>query len=93
MFNHWMFRCRDVSLLISRSMDEELPLSTRIGIRLHIFVCYLCARYKKQTALIQKAFFKLGHPDDSENLITPLPDDAAQRIKQALREANPNVSN
>ena len=87
MFNHWIFRCKDVTELISRSMDEELPLKTRIGIRLHLIVCYLCARYKKQVNIIHKALSNLDDTEHSQEMITPLPGDAATRIKEALNQA------
>lgn len=88
MFNHWIFKCKDITELISRSMDEELPLKTRIGVRLHLIVCYLCARYKKQVNLIHKAVSKLDDSDPSDDLLTKLPDDAADRIKAALSQAD-----
>jgi hypothetical protein len=52
--NHWMFNCREVSEKVSRSMDEPLPLSQRLGIRLHLFMCRLCARNRRQLFLLRR---------------------------------------
>ena len=68
----------------SRSMDEKLALRTRIGIRLHLMVCHLCTTYRKQLLLIRKAINKLEMVSDPEPDITPLPDDAAKKIKAHL---------
>ena len=84
--NHWMFKCSDISLLVSRSMDEKLDLKTRIGIRLHLIVCHLCNSYRKQLLIIRKAVSKLESLEESEPEVTPLPDGAAQRIKNHLEQ-------
>ncbi len=51
---HWMFRCRDVSRMVSESMDRRLPWQKRMGIRLHLMMCNLCTRHKKQLEMIRK---------------------------------------
>ncbi len=86
MINHWMFRCKDITELVSRSMDETLPLKVRIGIKLHLLVCFWCSRYKKQLLLIQKAIKKLDSEDQSSFPIIPLPEDAAKKINDCLKK-------
>jgi hypothetical protein len=41
--------------LISQSMDQKLPLSTRIRMRLHYGICVWCERYAKQIAFLEAA--------------------------------------
>jgi hypothetical protein len=86
MINHWTFRCKDVSDLISRSMDEKLPLKIRMGIKFHLMMCHLCLNYKNQLNLIRKAISKLENSQESDNAITRLPDQARQKIKKYLNK-------
>lgn len=86
MFNHWIFRCKDITELVSRSYDEKLPLKVRVGIRMHLIVCFWCARYKKQIDIIHKAIKKFEGEDEFSFPITPLPKDAAKKIVNQLEE-------
>ncbi|MDA3787178.1 MAG: hypothetical protein PF503_01560 [Desulfobacula sp.] len=86
MINHWTFRCKDVSDLISRSMDEKLSLKIRMGIKFHLMMCHLCLNYKNQLILIRKAVLKLESDKKSDNEITHLPDQARQKIKKHLKK-------
>ncbi|WP_457553864.1 zf-HC2 domain-containing protein [Desulfobacula sp.] len=87
MINHWTFRCKDVSDLISRSMDEKLSLRIRMGIKFHLMMCHLCLNYKNQLNLIRKAIVKLDDSKSMDNEITPLPDQARQKIKNHLKNS------
>lgn len=84
MMNHWMFNCRDISDLISRSYDEPLPLRVRMGIKIHLMMCRLCTRYKNQLDLIQDALeiIKSQEPDQVPD--KKLPDDIKDRLKNQL---------
>ena len=79
MMDHWLFRCRDISGLISRSYDERLPLRIRLGIRFHLMMCHLCARNKKQLDLIQNALAVIGEEDPPER---KLPEHVRQRMSK-----------
>ena len=84
MINHWMFKCSEVTKLISKSMDQELTIGQKIGIRIHLAMCRYCSRYKKHLELIRK-FIK----DAIEAEIMPAPPltlspQARERIKQRL---------
>ncbi len=84
MINHWMFKCKDISHLISRSMDQKLPLRIRIGIKFHLMMCHLCLRYKKQLELIHKAISKLDTDKEEHFPVTQLPDQTKEKIKMNL---------
>ncbi len=84
MINHWMFKCKDISHLISRSMDQKLPLRIRIGIKFHLMMCHLCLRYKKQLELIHKAISKLDTDKEEQFPVTQLPDQTKEKIKKNL---------
>ena len=81
-----MLNCKDAAKLFSESMERDLPLRTRISLRLHLMMCTHCARYTTQLRFIHKAF-----GDHAERLIdaqscqaSPLPEDRRKRIAAAL---------
>ena len=84
MINHWMFKCKDISLLISRSMDQKLPLRIRIGIKFHLMMCNLCLSYKKQLELVHKAILKFDTDKEEFFPVTQLPDQTREKIKKNL---------
>jgi len=65
-------------------MEKELPLITRIKLRIHFLMCSFCERYMKQLKYIRQVSRefpeKIGEVSDAA-----LPPDAKERIKSALR--------
>ncbi|MCF6248991.1 MAG: hypothetical protein L3J69_16785 [Desulfobacula sp.] len=88
MMNHWAFKCKDITQLISKSMDEKVPLRIRLGIKFHLMMCHLCTRYKKQLELIQKAMKNFENTDASALPAKKLPDDVKEKIKTYLVHPN-----
>ena len=43
-----MLRCKDVAEKASAYIDNELPIRTRLSMKMHLFICYKCQRYVKQ---------------------------------------------
>lgn len=79
-----MFKCSEVTKLISRSMDQNLPLRQKIGIRIHLAMCKYCSMYKKQLELIRKL---IKNATEAEILPAPpltLSPQARERMKQRL---------
>ncbi len=80
-------KCREVTRLLSRSMDEPLPLTTRCKIRLHFLICCWCQRYAEQLGRMRQFAQRLSdHACDTPGGET-LPGDAKERLKNALRDA------
>ena len=50
-----MLNCKDASHLVSRQLDEPLPLARRLELRLHLLFCDACRRFERQTALLREA--------------------------------------
>ena len=42
----WMLSCKEVSQLISESMDRSLPFYQRVLMRLHLLMCKYCSSCK-----------------------------------------------
>ena len=66
-------------------MDKELPLTTRIKLRVHYLMCSFCERYAKQLNYMREVARefpeKIGKISDAT-----LPAEAKQRLKEALRQ-------
>lgn len=81
-----MLSCKDVTRLLSESMDHSLPLGKRIGVRLHLLICKFCARYERQLLLIRETVRRLvateGIPGEPTG--ETLSEDAKARIRNSL---------
>ncbi len=82
-----MLRCREVSKLVSESMDRELPLRQRLQVWMHLAMCRLCAGFARQLRLLRRALREQPDrlADDPTQPEVSLPLDAKERIKAALR--------
>jgi len=43
-----MLKCKDVSQLVSRSLDSKLSLRECFGLKLHLLICRNCLRFSQQ---------------------------------------------
>jgi hypothetical protein len=82
-----MLSCKNVTQLISGSMDTSLPIGKRIGVRLHLLMCKFCARYERQLLLIHETVKRLVATEDKpgEPPGETLSDEAKERIRKSLR--------
>lgn len=55
-----MRTCKDVHRLVAESLDRELPLTDRLGVRLHLLACNACTNFRKQMLLLRAAMRRLG---------------------------------
>jgi hypothetical protein len=82
-----MLSCRDVTQLISESMDTSLPIGKRIGMRLHLLMCKFCTRYERQLLLIRETVRRIAATE--EKPVEPpgetLSEEAKERIRISLR--------
>ena len=54
-----MMQCREAAQLISRGMDERLPWSRRVALRLHLALCDACTNFSRQVRLLRAAVSRL----------------------------------
>ena len=82
-----MLRCREISKLVSESMERDLPLPQRLQVRMHLMMCRFCSGFARQVRLLRRAARenpeRLG-PAQSDPEAT-LSDEARERIKAALQ--------
>jgi len=82
-----MLSCRDVTQLISESMDTSLPIGKRLGVRFHLLMCKFCARYERQLLLIRETVRRIVGTDETpgEPPGETLSEEAKERIRKSLR--------
>lgn len=54
-----MIKCREASRLMSRAMDEPLPLWQRLALALHLAICDACRNAERQMRLLRLAVARL----------------------------------
>jgi hypothetical protein len=81
-----MLNCRQITRLVSQSMDVKLPWYQRLAIRVHLLYCVWCRRYSNQVQFLRKATIELGDRADGEGA-AKLSDEAKGQIRQSLRQA------
>jgi len=81
-----MLSCKEVSELVSKSMEVPLPLPVRIKLYFHLFICKLCRRYKAQMAFLRKVLKKLVQEAQEGNLFSSasLSHEAKENISKKL---------
>jgi hypothetical protein len=76
-----MLSCRDVSQLVSESLDRKLSFRQRMQVRLHLLMCRLCSRFRRQTLFLRDAGRRLA-VEETDDTLSP---EARERIKQLLK--------
>jgi len=78
--------CRSHSEMMSAALDGRLPLSTRIGLRLHTVLCGPCRRLFAQFTLLQAASKRLtGAAQDRILRSGSMPAEVRDRLAARLR--------
>jgi hypothetical protein len=82
-----MLSCKDVTQLISASMDTSLPIGKRIGMRLHLLICKFCSRYERQLLLIRETIRRFAATVEKPVGLSgeTLSEEARERIRNSLR--------
>lgn len=85
-----MLNCKNATKLLSESLERTLPLSRRMGLKMHLLMCRFCARFEKQIKFMSNITRR--HEKQCQEEDTPSPDflslspEARERMKKALRE-------
>lgn len=83
--NHWMFKCKEVTRMVSESLDRKLPLYQRIGVRIHLLMCKFCSRFKKQLLFLRETIRLHVERGKDTELSTKLPPEACERIRKSIQ--------
>ncbi|MBI1195811.1 MAG: zf-HC2 domain-containing protein [Gammaproteobacteria bacterium] len=75
--------CKEVSELVSQSLDRKLSLRERASVRLHLMMCHMCAAYRRQIEFMHDAVRRLGRQAQTQGTLS---DEAKARIKKRIEE-------
>jgi hypothetical protein len=84
-----MLNCRQVTRLVSQSMDARLPWHQRLAVRVHLLYCVWCRRYAAQIQFLRKAAKGLAI-EGPGTIPAKLSDEAKEQMRQRLQEAQKN---
>jgi len=81
-----MKSCKEVSQLVSESMDRNLSFLERVSLWFHLGMCKLCAGFSTHLGRLRDMArrYAQGIESDTDSFDAALSDDARQRIKRAL---------
>ena len=81
----WMYNCKEVSEMVSESMERALPFYQRVLICIHLLMCNYCARCKEQFETISAAMrYEELHGKDLD-AARSLSTDGKERLKEFLK--------
>ena len=79
-----MSRCKDITKLISDSMERKLSLWQRIDLRTHLILCGFCRRFQANVLVLRKLASRDKDYDAAEK--PKLSVEAKTRIRNAIRQ-------
>lgn len=81
-----MLSCKEITALVSESMDRRLPFGQRLAVRLHLMICSFCSRYRRQLLAVCAFVGRYVEEMESSKGLNPfsLSEEARSRIRQAL---------
>lgn len=78
-----MMDCKQVSRLLSQSLERPMSWRQRLGMRLHLVLCAACRQFERQLLLLRSALRKsVSLVENDERL--RLSQHARQRIAEAV---------
>lgn len=84
-----LMSCKDVSLLISLGEDQRLTVRERMMLRIHLFFCEACSRFKTQVRFVDKAMTEYLRGQSGPKKEAPvLSEEARNRIRRAMDEGS-----
>jgi hypothetical protein len=84
-----MLNCRQVTRLVSQSMDTKLRWYQWLGMRIHLLYCVWCRRYASQIRFLHKACDQLD-PETQASPSHTLSSEAKEKMRARLQEAMKN---
>ena len=78
--------CKQMSVLMSESMERPLSVRERVVLRLHLWVCIWCVWYFEHLQLLRATLRERAAADDDATAALHLSLEARERIKRTLKE-------
>lgn len=80
-----MLSCKQASELSSEALDRRLSPSERLRLAIHLSLCRLCRRYRRQIHILHQAALRLRR--DDAPIVHPLDDATRRRITERIKTA------
>ncbi|MBW2467842.1 MAG: zf-HC2 domain-containing protein [Deltaproteobacteria bacterium] len=81
----WMYNCKEVSEMVSESMDRVLPFYQRVLIRMHLLMCKYCVLCKEQFETIRATMRYEELHGKELDASRSLSKDGKERLKEFLK--------
>ncbi len=81
-----MLSCREITKLVSESLDHPLPLSKRVSVWMHLSMCRLCSAFRRDQVVLKERISDEVERASSEEMpeVVKLSASAKQRIAKAI---------
>lgn len=80
-----MLSCKEVTELVSQSIERRLSLRERLQLRMHLFVCKACSQFKRQMEFLHAAAKAYAQRGISAARQWVLSNTARERIRVAIQ--------
>ena len=77
--------CKDITALVSRSMEKDLSVRERWVMKTHLYTCIACRRYLTQLEFMSEVFAKQEEKLENGEPSPRLSSEASERLKNALK--------
>jgi len=81
-----MLNCKQVSQLVSQSLDRRLTWKERMAVRMHLIICKYCKRFEQQLHAMRKAIKRMATEVEQDDTIQ-MPSDVKARIADKINSA------
>ncbi len=78
-----MLSCKEATRLVSEGLDRRLSFWRRMRLRLHVVMCRGCARYARQTAILDRII----SDRDGEDLFADASEQISQKTVRQIRSS------
>ena len=84
-----MISCKHASELMSKQADQKLSFKEEVALKLHLFICESCEKFRGQIKLLREAFtLQQSRELESNEDIPAAPREAKQRLLEKIRKHN-----
>ena len=84
--SRFMYTCKEATELMSQSLDRKLTFGQKIGLKIHLSMCKLCSRHKKQMSFLQQLFSRNAEESADLHQSLNLSDEKKEEIKENIRK-------
>ncbi len=85
----WKFLpgCRDITALVSRSLENDLSWRERMVMKTHLYTCIACQRYLAQLEFLSEVIERQEEKLAKGEYAPRLSAEASERLKNALKSS------